>query len=308
LASFTVTSVTGANGATQSMNYDAFNRPNSATSVDGAVTGYTYTYLPNMQTATISTTTNGTTTTQWKTPTFDGFGRPVRVQTGNNSTAVTNVDTQYGACGCSPLGKMTKTSLPYAAGGTPSWTTYTYDTSGRTLTETKPDGSVTTTSYAGNWVTVTDPAGKWKTYVSDATGGLTAVVEPNPSTTNINPVTYYWLNGAGQIVQVSVQRSGAAQNRNFAWSGADLISATDPETGTTTCQYDGNHHVTLRTDAKWQQTKYSYDTSERLVEVQHFAAGSCQTCQGTEQVNQRVCYTYDVNPLDPAITPIRGAG
>ena len=53
---------------------------------------------------------------------------------------VTQVDTQYGPCACSPLGKMTRVSLPYAPGGTPVWTTYTYDSSGRTLTVRAPDG------------------------------------------------------------------------------------------------------------------------------------------------------------------------
>ena len=73
------------------------------------------------------------------------------------------VDTQYGPCGCSPIGKMSAVSQPYAPGATPVWTTYTYDGSGRTLTVTAPDGSVTRYAYAGNQTTVTDPAGKWKT-------------------------------------------------------------------------------------------------------------------------------------------------
>ena len=80
-------------------------------------------YAPSTQTATISTTVNSTTTTQWKTTTFDGFGRPIRVAIGHDvGVAVTNVDTQYGACGCSPLGKMTATSMPYALGATVFWT------------------------------------------------------------------------------------------------------------------------------------------------------------------------------------------
>ena len=279
------------------MSYDDYNRPGSATSVDGAVTNYTYTFAPNTQTATISTTVNSTTTTQWKTTTFDGFGRPIRVQTGHDGVAVTNVDTQYGPCGCSPLGKMTKTSLPYAPGATVYWTTNTYDGSGRTLTQTKPDGSVTTTSYTGNAVTVTDPAGKWKTYYSDMAGGLTTVVEPNPGNAT-NPVTYYYLNGAGQITQVSVQRNGVAQNRYFTWSGSDMLSSTTPEAGTVTYTYDGNHHVRTRTDAESQQTQYTYDAYERLIEAQHFTAtgfnGALQ-----QQTNQQVNYGYDVNPLDP---------
>ncbi|HLI84394.1 MAG TPA: hypothetical protein VKV17_10780 [Bryobacteraceae bacterium] len=88
-----------------------------------------------------------------------GFGRTIRVLKGYGSTTVSEVDTQYAPCGCSPLGKVSAVSEPYAPGGTPVWTTYTYDGSGRMLTSTAPDGSVTQYSYQGNNTTVTDPAG-----------------------------------------------------------------------------------------------------------------------------------------------------
>ena len=44
--------------------------------------------------------------------------------------------------------------------------------------------------------------------------------------------------------------------------------------------------MTQRTDALGQQTQYSYDAYERLVEVRHYVAG-------TEQTRQRVDYVYD---------------
>ena len=54
-------------------------------------------------------------------------------------------------------------SMPYAPGGTPVWTRYTYDAMGRTLTVTAPDGATRTTyGYSGNTTTVTDAAVKWK--------------------------------------------------------------------------------------------------------------------------------------------------
>jgi YD repeat-containing protein len=128
-------------------------------------------------------------------------------------------------------------------------------------------------------------------------GGLTTVVEPNPGNA-ANPVTYYYLNGAGQITQVSVQRNGIAQNRTFTWTGSDLASSTTPEAGTVSYTYDGNHHVITRTDAKSQQTQYAYDAYERLIQVSHYTAtgfnGALQ-----QQANQQVNYGYDVNPLDP---------
>jgi YD repeat-containing protein len=78
-----------------------------------------------------------------------------------------------------------------------------------------------------------------------------------------------------------------------------MTSSTTPEAGTVTYQYDGNHHVTQRTDAKGQQTQYSYDAYERLIETRHYTptgiGGSLQ-----EAMNQRVDYTYDANPLNPA--------
>jgi len=84
------------------------------------------------------------------------------------------VDTQYAPCACSPLGKLWRVSLPYAPGVSPLWTTYVYDGSGRTVSVTSPDGSVSTTQYlttvtdpagntfTGSLVKSTDAAGKWK--------------------------------------------------------------------------------------------------------------------------------------------------
>ena len=77
------------------------------------------------------------------------------------------------------------------------------------------------------------------------------------------------------------------------YSGTDLVSATNPENGTGTYQYDGAHHVTRRTDAKGQQTWYAYDGVWRLAQVQHWAGSPL-----TEQTLQRVDYSYDSNPLD----------
>src|SRR5581483_8125260 len=109
-------------------------------------------------------------------------GRTIRVETGHdNLEPMSIVDTRYGPCACSPLGKMVAVSQPYAPGATPVWTTYTYDSSGRALTTTAADGaSVTHYAYQGNQTTVTDPAGKWKKMTNDAMGNLVTVTEPDP--------------------------------------------------------------------------------------------------------------------------------
>ena len=190
---------------------------------------------------------------------------------------------------------------PKSAERTQAWTTYTYDASGRQLTSTAPDGSVTTTSYLANTVTTTDPAGIWKTNVVDAFGNLSAVYEPDPATgsSTTGPVTNYTYNGANQLTNVSMIRGGITQTRTFVYNGSDLTSETTPEAGTVTYTYDGNHHVTQRIDALNQKTQYTYDSYERLTLVQHYTWGNPPGClqncvaQWNEQAQQDVNYYYD---------------
>jgi len=182
------------------------------------------------------------------------------VWTGHDTTVVSQVDTEYAPCACSPLGKMWRVSQPYAPGGTPVWTTYTYDGGGRTLTVTLPDGSVTRTeyltvywSYTGSLVRVTDAAGKWKIQQTDGLGQFVRVIEPDPDG-GADWITNYTYDALGHLVGVSMPRSNGTHTRTFVYTGNGLTSATNPENGTVTYQYDGSHHVTKRTDAKGQET------------------------------------------------------
>jgi hypothetical protein len=121
--------------------------------------------------------TNG----HWTRTTLDGFGRTIKTETGDAGGTKSTVDTVYDSCGCNPLGKMVKTSMPYAPGGTVYWKTYTYDGLGRTLLVTEPDGTSNNYySYAANTAQVTDPTFKWKNFTMDAFGNLTRVLEPDP--------------------------------------------------------------------------------------------------------------------------------
>jgi YD repeat-containing protein len=300
-SSWQVTSVTGPNGAQGNTTYDGNGRPQKTVIPDGAETDYTYTYAgaggatANTQTATIGTGASA----RFKKTTLDGFGRVTRVETGYGTTTVSQVDTQYAPCACSPLGKLWRVSQPYAPGGNPVWTTYAYDGSGRTVSVTAPDGSVTTTeylttysSYSGSLVRVTDPAGKWKIQQTDGMGNLIRVIEPDASGQS-TLITNYTYNAVGQMTQVSMPRSNGTQTRTFVYTGTDLTSATNPENGTATYLYDGAHHVTQRTDAKGQQTRYVYDTIGRLTQVQHWAGSPLAEIAG-----QHVDYYYDSNPLN----------
>jgi RHS repeat-associated protein len=318
--SWQVTSVTGPNGAPGTTDYDAYGRPTKTKIPDGAETNYAYAYIglgspvatANSQTATIGTGT----TARWKKTVLDGFGRVIRVSSGHGSTppvTESQVDTEYAACACSPLGKLSRVSQPYkpnADGSLPTryWTTYAYDGSGRTVSVTQPDTTSTTTtqyltvygSYTGNLVKTTDPAQKWKVQQSDALGNLIRVIEPNPAG-GADLITNYTYNALGQLTDVSMPRSNGTQSRHFEYSGKDLTLARNPENGTVTYQYDADHHVTKRTDAAGQETRYTYDSYGRLTQVQHWAMSwNPQTNTNTfqEQGNQRVTYSYDTNPIN----------
>jgi YD repeat-containing protein len=294
-SSFAVNSIVQPNGATTTTNYDGAGRPLNTTIADGATTNYTYSFNPNNQTATLQDPSG---TTRFKRTTYDGFGRPIRVETGYNGTTVSMVDTQYAPCACSPLGKMSKVSQPYAPGGTVYWTTYTYDGSGRTLSITAPDGSKTSYQYQGNNTTITDPAGKWKQQTVDGFGNLITVTEPN------NFVTSYAYTLLNQLTTVTMTRPEGTQTRTFQWSGKDMVRATNPENGTVNYTYNAAHQVLTRTDAKNQQTQYTYDSYNRLTDIAHFPVAPQWNGDPNhpEDPLQHVHYTYDTNSLDTSFS------
>jgi YD repeat-containing protein len=96
-------------------------------------------------------------------------------------------------------------------------------------------------------------------------------------------------------------RGSATQTRTFTWSGNDLASATNLENGTVSYTYDSAHHALTRTDAKNQQTQYSYDAYGRLTNILHFPVAPFNPGDPNhpEDPNQHVTYCYDTNPLDP---------
>jgi YD repeat-containing protein len=282
--------MTGPNGDQGTTTYDSYGRPSQTTIPDGAVTTYTYTYY-NPVTNSGANTQTATVDGRWQTTTLDGFGRTIQVQKGNGSTVVSTVQTQYAPCACSPLGKVSAVSQPYAPNATVYWTTYTYDGSGRTLTVTAPDGaSATSYIYTGNSTKVTDPAGSWKTSTVDAYGNLILVTEPNPAGGTF--ATTYTYTPVNQLTIVSIVRGNVTETRTYVYNGSDLMSATNPENGTVTYTYDLSHHVLTRTDALGQQTVYSYDSYGRLSEVQYYPTRSPYDGTLADTIEQ-VNYSYD---------------
>lgn len=270
-----LTSQTAPNNAQHTINYDGYGRVSNTRTPEGVVTNFTYTYNPAVQTG---TNPDG----RFTKSTQDGLGRTVRVETGDAAGAKSIVDTEYDSCACSPIGKVKRVSQPYAPGGTPVWTTYSYDALGRTLSVTLPDGSASSTAYLANTTTATDPAGKWKKYTIDGLGNLTKVEEPNPAG-GANLEAFYAYDAMNHLTQTSITRAAVTQTRSFVYnSNQRLQSATLPESGTTTYAYNADGTVASKTDAKNQRTEYTYDTLQRVTKTRRFlSSGSEDVCQQT---------------------------
>jgi RHS repeat-associated protein len=307
-ALFLPVSFSAPNGLNANAMHDAFGRLTTSTSTDGARTDYTYsTGAPPMtQTVTIGIPDSQTgllLSATWTQTTLDGVGRVIKVQSGPGTTpgnAVTETDTAYGPCACSPLGKMWSTSQPFVPGAQVYWTNYTYDAIGRTVSVQSPDGASTTTySYQGNSAKVTDPAGKWKTTVSDIQGNTVQVTEPDPvSTSGGSLLTYYSFDTMEHLKQVTMPRSNGTQTRNFNYDATThlLTSETHPETGTTSYMYTAdattNDMLTLKTDANGQVTKYTYDSYYRITAINRYHNTSNLNIN-LDDPCQRVNYVYD---------------
>jgi YD repeat-containing protein len=108
------------------------------------------------------------------------------------------------------------------------------------------------TLYDAEFTTVRDQAGKERRSMVDGLGRLARVDEPDGSgnlgskSAPVQP-TFYSYDALGNLTQVSQ----GVQRRSFVYSSLSrLISATNPESGTTTYQYDNNGNLSSKTDAR----------------------------------------------------------
>ncbi len=177
-----------------------------------------------------STTTSSTT---------DGLGRVI--QSADSAGVVT-------AKTLDALGRVAKQFNP---GDSVNGTTYTYDALGRVLTATYADGSQETTSYAGDLSTHMDPAGASTTQTVDGLGRIMQVTE---DTTGLNIATTYTYDALDDfdrgVTQAGPGRliyAPTGQSRCFVYDSLkELVSATNPESGTTTYTYDENGNLSMK--------------------------------------------------------------
>ncbi|HEY3103129.1 MAG TPA: RHS repeat-associated core domain-containing protein [Pyrinomonadaceae bacterium] len=184
----------------------------------------------------------------------DGFGRTVEAWSKDPQGDV-KLQTVYDA-----LSRAKQVSNPYrpSLSETPVYTTTVYDLAGRVISVTTPDSAAVTTSYSGNTVTVTDQAGKQRKSVTDALGRLVQVYE-DPA--GLNYLTSYSYDTLDDLTAVNQ----GSQTRTFVYDSLKrLTSATNPESGTVSYQYDPNGNLIQKTDARSITTNYVYDALNRV--------------------------------------------
>jgi RHS repeat-associated protein len=276
-----LTSTLAPNGATVTTQYSATTaRPTESKSPHGAVTTYSYDDANRRVTA----TTNG----RWTQTTMDGFGRTVLAEAGYGGTTVSKVETQYGACACTPMGKVKKVSTPFTGSSASHYTEHVYDALGRTIEIKSPNNQGSTTYlYEGNTVKVTDPDAKWKKYESDSLGRLVKVTEPNPAGGS-DLVTEYKYTSLDQLSEVKQVRGSVTQTRTFSYSNGLLASTNNPENGLTSYFYNSDGTPDYRTDAKDQKVQYFYDSFKRVVRIERSPNGT------TPDPCQTTWLTYDI--------------
>lgn len=277
----TVATVKDPNGVTDSYSYDALGRVISETvtgahsEVEGQKSNSFVDSAPSSITETVSQSPDPSLVTKTA---YDGFGRIQETTLVSDPDGPDLTDTTYDA-----LGRVQSVSTPYRTFNDSTYgiTSYTYDALGRKRYECHPDntGSNTTTctptsnyfswSYSNNVVTSTDEVGnRWKR-TTDALGRLIKVLEPNGSTQSPTMETDYTYDALDDLLSVNqcggTCPSSSARVRSFSYNGlAQLLTASNPESGTTSYTYDNNGNLQSKTDARSITTNYRYDALNRL--------------------------------------------
>ena len=172
---------------------------------------------------------------------YDQLGRTIETRQYEGGSNYIAKQTQYDALG--RAFKLSNAFRPWQ-GESAVWTTHLFDALGRPTSLTSPDNSVMSTAYSANTVTITEQTGKQRKSVNDALGRLVQVYEDPAGVNYLTSYAYDVLNNVTTVTQ-------GTQTRTFVYDSLKrLTSATNPESGTSSFQYDNNGNLTQKTDAQ----------------------------------------------------------
>jgi len=326
-------SSTDQNGKTTSYQYsDSLNRLTEISYPDTGATTYSYIDSPPNPSVTETTTiTSSPLLQKVQTSVLDGFGREIQAQLTSDPEGIDKTNTSYDG-----LGRKASVSNPYRGASPDGTIQYSYDVLDRPSSILEQDGSTIGYSYSGNTVTTTDEAGKKRTTQMDGLGRLTSVTE-DPS--GLNYQTVYQYDALDNLLCVEqhggVASTGCAADpsqdatslwrvRRFTYDQLSrLLSAKNPENGTTSYAYDAASNLISKTDPRPITITYTPDALHRITQKSYsngeFTIKYCydnqQTACGTASVSNGIgrrtgmldssgstAWSYDVMGRPLAIT------
>jgi len=240
------TSLTGPNGLITTWVYDNRGRKVGENRADGTSTTVTY----HMDVAPLYMTRQNTGSPA-KTIYYDALGRKVKAQTTSFSGTQIDADSEYNA-----LGQLFRKSAPYTIGGTPKWTTYSYDAIGRMASYSKPDGTVMGTTYNGLSTSVTNALNQTRTEVRDVHGHLYQVIDA------VGSVLTYGYGPFGNLL-TTTDSAGHVVSMAYDIRGRK-ISMDDPDMGVWSYGYNAFGELISQTNARGQTTTMTYDVLGRM--------------------------------------------
>jgi RHS repeat-associated protein len=290
------TSVSDVNSQTTSYSFDYLWRTQQISYPTGGGTA-TFSYVDSAPASMTLTRTITSSVNYVKTALLDGVARVKRTQLTSDPDGTTYVDTTYDADG-----RKGTLSNPYRSTSEQTYgiTTFGYDALSRVTSVGSPSGGSVTTSCAGNCTTVTDQQLKPRKSCTDGLGRLAQVFEPDPvsgSLINETDYTYDTLDNLTQVQQKGNDgNSGDWRTRTFTYDSLSrLLTASNPESGTTTYTYNyGNDKLlSSKQDARGTTTTYAaYDADHDLTSKTYSDSTPAvgYSFNGTGCLGQTSCY------------------
>ena len=230
---------------------------------------------------------------------YSGLGELIQSQTygAELDEGVKNVvaDTKF-----DKLGRAVWQTVPYTYSGVVSYRAPTfsqpytlteYDTYGRVIRVTEPNGNQTQTSYDINrevdstswrlYVSQTDPKNNTTSTVYDTRGRVVKVIPPT------GPKMEYAYDTLSRLINVTKGEDPyqSETHVNYDYAGRKT-SMSDPDMGNWSYVYDALGNLISQTDARFQTTTLTYDALNRVLEKTSGTGGDCGTAGKT-------CYFYD---------------
>jgi RHS repeat-associated protein len=254
-----VLSLTGPNGLTTTWQYDGFGRKTQESRADGTVSTWAYqrcvdiSGCPSLAQYRVLTTATGSPAASVY---YDSLNREIRSETTGFNGTLVRKDTEYDS-----RGRVARVSSPYYVGDTVQWSVPTYDDLNRVLTQTTPDGAVTSTTYAGltTTVTISPSAGftQTKTTIKNSQGQVVRVLDAQ------NNALDYEYDAFGNLTKTT-DALGNQSQLAYDLRGRKT-QMVDPDMGTWTYAYNALGELIRQTDAKAQTTTLAYDLLGRMV-------------------------------------------